>query len=91
MAVYDELFRPEGSEIYVKPVSLYFDDLPRAVAVADIMRMAQHRAEICLGVKVHAEEKASELNFGVYIIPARDRVFTLQEGDALIVLAEDES
>ena len=91
MAVYDELFQPDGSEIYVKPVSLYFDGLPRAVKVADIMRMAQHRAEICLGVKVHAEEQSSDLNFGVYIIPARDRVFTLQEGDALIVLAEDES
>ena len=91
MAVYDQLFQPDGSEIYVKPVELYFGALPTTLPFADIVRMAQHRAEVCLGVKIKADEQEAERNFGVTIIPDRGRSFTLREGDALIVLAEDET
>jgi hypothetical protein len=89
--VYDDLFSPEGSEIYLKPASLYFAKLPREVAFADLVGVAQLRNEVCFGVKIAAEEVDSAKNYGVRIIPRKTDRLTLTEQDALIVLAEDET
>jgi hypothetical protein len=89
--VYDSLFAEEGSEIYLKPASLYFDELPARVRFIDMMAAAQQRGEICLGFHVSAEEGQPERNFGVYLIPPKDREFAVRAEDTLIVLAEDET
>ena len=86
--VYEDLFREEGSEIYLKPAWLYFDNLPMEVSFADVMLAAQKREEVCFGLKIRSEEY--EPKFGIHIIPKKDDVFTLEEGDTFIVLAEDE-
>jgi len=91
MKVYDDLFQPEGSEIYVKNASLYFGLLPTEIRFADAMKAAQLRGEVCFGIKIAADEADPEKNYGVQIIPARDQRFTLGVGDGLIVLAEDET
>lgn len=91
MRVYDDLFCPEGSEIYVKPVTLYFSQFPAQVTFADIMKAAQLREECCFGVKIAAEEALAEKNYGVRLVIGRSEVLTLEEGDALVVLAEDET
>jgi hypothetical protein len=86
--VYEDLFREDGSEIYLKPAWLYFETLPIEVSFADILMAAQKRNEVCFGLKIKSEEY--EPKFGINIIPKRDQVFTLEEGDSLITLAEDE-
>jgi len=91
MRVYDDLFQPEGSEIYIKSAGLYFADLPIEVRVADVMMAAQLRNEVCFGLKIAAEETDTEREFGVHIIPDREERFTLTAKDRLIVLAEDET
>ena len=58
------------------------------VSFADIMLAAQKREEVCFGLKIRSEEY--EPKFGINIIPKKDDVFTLEDGDSLIVLAEDE-
>ena len=52
------------------------------------MLAAQKRNEVCFGLKIKSEEY--EPKFGIHIIPKKDEVFNLEEGDMLIVLAEDE-
>jgi Castor and Pollux, part of voltage-gated ion channel/Calcium-activated potassium channel slowpoke-like RCK domain len=89
--VYDDLFEEDGSEIYLKPASLYLSEFPAEVTFADMIRIAQLRAEICLGVKIRALEESVDDNFGVQLIPEKTQAFTLQPDDCLIVLAEDES
>ncbi len=89
--VYDHLFQEEGSEIYLKPASLYFTSLPQEVSFADMMRIAQKREEVCLGVKIKALEKDMDENFGVKLIPEKTSTFALQPDDALVVLSEDET
>jgi hypothetical protein len=89
--VYDDLFQEEGSEIYLKPASLYFDSFPREATFADMMQIAQKREEVCLGVKIKAHEKDIDRNFGVKLIPEKDTSYTLQADDSLVVLAEDET
>ena len=89
--VYDILFSEEGSEIYLKPVSLYFDDIPEAVTYADCMAMVQKREEVCLGIKIDADVLDSERNFGVKLIPEKGTVYHFKPEDCLVVLAEDET
>jgi hypothetical protein len=86
--VYEDLFREDGSETYLKPAWLYFENLPAELSFADVMLAAQKRNEVCFGLKIKSEEY--EPKFGIHIIPKKDEVFNLEEGDMLIVLAEDE-
>ena len=91
MHVYDDLFHKEGSEIYIKPIDLYFEQ-PEGLNVtfADCVLAAQQRDEVCFGIKLGRQETEKEQNFGIYIIPPKDRHYTLRDDDALIVLAEEE-
>ncbi len=90
-AVYDDLFEEDGSEIYLKPARLYFEALPAAYTFADMMRIAQKRKEVCIGVKIKANEHDLRANFGVKLIPGKNERFDLQPEDSLIVLAEDDT
>lgn len=89
--VYDDPFAEEGSEIYLKPVSTYFEQTPVEVTSADCMGIAQKRQEIFLGIKIKADEKDSEKNFGVKIIPEKSASYTPRSDDCLVVVAEDET
>jgi hypothetical protein len=91
LQVYDDLFQEEGSEIYVKPVSLYFHKLPATCRFADLMALAQKRdGEVCIGYKLKSLENDASRNFGVKLIPPKDSEVTLTEEDALVVVAEDD-
>ncbi|MGI9232590.1 MAG: CASTOR/POLLUX-related putative ion channel [Woeseiaceae bacterium] len=88
--VYDDIFQEDGSEIYLKPVSLYYEALPIEVSFADMMAMAQSRREICIGVKTKALESSRLDNNGITLIPEKSTRFNLNPEDSLVVLAEDE-
>lgn len=88
--VYDDLFQEDGSEIYLKPVSLYFEHIPDVVSFADLMAIAQKRKEICLGVRIHKYSEDIDNNFGVKLIPEKNIQYALQANDSLVVVAEDE-
>lgn len=89
--VYDNLFAEDGSEVYLKDVSLYFDVLPTRVSFADIMAAAQARSEVAIGLKLIALETDSQHNFGVELVPDKAAMFDLNLGDTLVVVAEDET
>ncbi len=88
--VYDDIFEEDGSEIYLKPASLYFDEIPESVSFADLIAIAQKRREACFGVKVKALEGDQSQNNGVILIPPKDKIFQLCNEDCLVVVAEDE-
>jgi hypothetical protein len=88
--LYDDMFAEEGSEIYLKPVPLYFDTLPVQATFADILAQVCKRDEICLGVRMGRLANDPGKNFGVKLNPPKDQAFTLSEFDSLVVLAENE-
>ena len=89
--VYDDLFQEDGSEIYVKPAWLYFDQLPVTCSFADLMHHVRKRdTEICIGWKCGAEKEDGEKNYGVTLIPLKDTMITLTAEDGLVVVAEDD-
>ncbi len=89
--VYENLFREEGSEIYVKPAWLYFTTLPVTCRFGDLMRAAQKRGgEIAIGYKLKKLESDASANYGVKINPPKDASVTLGRDDCLVVVAEDD-
>lgn len=88
--VYDDLFQEDGSEIYLKPANLYFQELPAEITFATMMGQAHKREEICLGIREGRHAADEGRNFGITLIPEKNTVYTLTEEDSLVVLAEDE-
>jgi hypothetical protein len=89
--VYENLFKEEGSEIYVKPAWLYFSSLPVSCRFGDLMRAAQKReGEIAIGYKLKTLESDASANYGVKINPSKEAVVTLGRDDCLVVVAEDD-
>ena len=89
-SVYDNLFEEDGSEIYLKPLSLYQKTFGKKLTFADCMSLAQKRGEVCIGVKIKSEEENEDANFGVELIPDKKKHFHLGAEDCLVVVAEDE-
>ncbi|NMF62781.1 hypothetical protein DP115_08310 [Brasilonema octagenarum UFV-OR1] len=92
MSIYEDLFSVDGSELYIKPISLYFSskELGR-LTFADCVKAAQERDELCLGVKISALAQNKNQNFGIDLVPSLDKPLNLTFDDALITLAEDET
>jgi len=90
LKVYEDLFSEAGSEIYLKPVTLYLEQLPESVTFADLMRLAQKRNEVLLGYRAIETGHVMKEHFGVTINPEKDWKFTPREGDQMVVLAENE-
>jgi hypothetical protein len=88
--VYDDIFQEDGSEIYLKPASLYFAQLPAEASFADLIGIARKRNEVCIGFKARELEADETRKNGVALNPSKDTRVTLQRDDCLIVLAEDE-
>ncbi len=92
MSIYRDLFSAEGSELYIKPISLYFPGsrLGR-LTFADCVLAAQHREEVCLGVRISTQAQDKDQNFGIYLAPNLNKQLNLTLDDALITLAENET
>lgn len=91
--VYDDLFRAEGSEIYIKPVSNYFDfseSKTIKIKYGECIEAAQLREEIILGLQFYKAQKDKENMFGLKLIPDKNEIFTLNAQDGFIALAQDE-
>jgi len=91
LKAYDELFKEEGSEIYIKPINLFIKELAPEITFGDLCAAAIKRNESCFGVRIQSEEMDEDKNYGIYINPPKDQKFKLTVEDFLITLAEDET
>jgi ion channel POLLUX/CASTOR len=84
--VFTDLFDPEGSEIYLKPVGDYVTP-GKPVNLYTVLESARRKGEVLLGYRIAAEEDAE--NHGVYTNPKKSTVITFTENDKVVVLAEN--
>lgn len=89
--VYNQLFDVGGSEIYLKPLKLYFESFPAEATFADLMAVAQNRGETCIGIKINKYQRNIDRNYGIKLIPEKNTTYTLEPDDHIVVLATDES
>ena len=92
--VYDDLSQAEGSELYIKPASFYFDFSEKeslTMPYGECVQAAQLRNEVILGLQIHTDQKNRDKMFGIVLIPDKKDEFTIRKEDGLIALAEDET
>ena len=92
--VYDDLFQADGSELYIKPASFYFSFKEKesiTIPYGECVRAALLRNEVIIGLQINSDQKNQDKMFGINLIPAKDKEFTLRKEDGLIALAEDET
>jgi hypothetical protein len=86
--VYDELFKADGSEIYLKPASRYIQTNVE-VDFNNIVANAAELNETAIGYRVSAMSEDMEHNFGVKLNPNKNDKISFKSEDFIIVLSED--
>ncbi len=84
-AVFNDIFDPEGSEIYLKPVDRYIQ--PAAVNFFTVVQAAAAQGEVAFGYRIAAMRPTST---GLWHHPQPDKhtPVTFSPQDRLILLAE---
>jgi len=86
-AVLTELFSPEGSEIYLKPVGHYVT-LERPVNFYTVVEAARQRGESAIGYRCQAQAGSMAQDYGVVLNPPKGEPIAFQAGDSVIVVSQ---
>jgi voltage-gated potassium channel Kch len=85
--VYNDLFDPEGSEIYLKSADEYV--LPGVpVDFYTVVEAARRRGETAIGYRLLVDARTPPMH-GITLNPDKTRPVTFTSGDSVIVLAEN--
>jgi ion channel POLLUX/CASTOR len=86
--VFQDLFNPEGSEIYLKPVEEYVQT-GKPLNFYTVVEAARRRNQIAIGYRLQREAYEANKSYGVRINPPKSLQTSYAQGDRIIVLAED--
>ena len=87
MRVFEDLFNAEGSEVYLKPASLYAKP-GEATSFYALVDAARARGQVAIGYRRMADQFDSSKAYGVTMNPPKEKSITLGENDRLIIIAE---
>jgi len=87
-AVFDDLFRAEGSEIYLKPAADYVA-LDSPLNFYTVLESARRRGEVALGYRLKSESENPQQSYGVHLNPHKAGNIRFSSQDRVIVLAEN--
>ena len=87
--VFEDLFNPEGSEIYLKHARDYVA-LNHPVNFYTVLESARGRGEIAIGYRLQAEANDQNKFYGVHVNPDKSNMINFTEHDRIILLAEEE-
>ncbi len=85
--VFADLFRSEGSELYLKPASAYVKS-GAAMNFSTVVEAAAQRGESALGYKIAAHSLDASKSYGVVVNPEKGTMVTFTAKDKVIVLAD---
>ena len=88
LAVFEDLFRADGSEIYLKPAQDYVAT-GREVNFYTVTESARRRGETAIGYRLERHAGDPARAYGVRVNPPKSESVTFQPEDRIIVLAED--
>jgi len=84
--VFSELFRPEGSEIYLKPANEYVK-LDKPLNFYTVIEAARRKNEVAIGYRLEAAAAIPEEHYGVHVNPRKSEEIEFRLQDKIIVLA----
>src|SRR5512143_1321784 len=86
--VFTDIFDPEGSEIYLKPVSDYVVT-GEPVDFYTVVEAARRRGETTFGYRIVSEASDAGKSYGVHTNPKKSELVTFAPEDKIIVIAEE--
>jgi voltage-gated potassium channel Kch len=87
LPVFTDIFDPEGSEIYLKPVSDYVET-GKSVNFQTVVAAARQHNETAIGYRLMRESHDAEKSYGVHTNPKKSATVIFEPEDKVIVLAE---
>jgi len=85
--VFTDIFDPEGSEIYLKPVTDYVE-AGKPVSFYTVLEAASQRNETAIGYRVLSEAADAEKSYGIHTNPQKSQPIIFTTEDRVIVIAE---
>jgi hypothetical protein len=85
--VFEDVFDPDGSEIYLKPVEHYIT-VDQPVNFYTVVESASRRGETAIGYRKSSESRDQTLAYGIHLNPRKSQETAYSHGDRIIVLAE---
>lgn len=85
--VFTDLFDPEGSEVYLKPIGDYVS-IDQPVNFYTITEAAKRRGETAIGYRIMNQSHNAEKSYGVYTNPKKSEKINFSPEDKVIVLSE---
>ena len=86
-AVFQDLFDPDGSEIYLKLASNYVA-LGTPVTFYTVVEAARRRGEIAIGYRKKAQANDASAAYGVVVNPVKSEKVVFKQWDRLVVVSE---
>jgi ion channel POLLUX/CASTOR len=86
--VFEDLFDPEGSEIYLRPAGEYVQ-LGQPLDFYTVLESARRRGEVAIGYRLHTPGSDPLREHGVTVNPNKNTLVTFSAADRVIVLAEE--
>ena len=86
--VFENIFDPEGSEIYLKPISDYVET-GTPVNFYTVVEAARRRGETAIGYRLASESKDAGKAYGVHTNPRKSGEVVFAPEDKVIVIAEE--
>jgi voltage-gated potassium channel Kch len=88
MDVFTDLFDPEGSEIYLKPMGHYVA-VGEPINFYTVVEAARRRGETAIGYRIISEANEASKSYGVHTNPKKSKQVTFTPEDKIIVIAEN--
>jgi voltage-gated potassium channel Kch len=85
--VFTDIFDPEGSEIYLKPIAGYVAT-GQPVTFATVVEAARQRGETAIGYRLAGQATDAGRSYGVHTNPPKSEGVTFGESDKVVVVAE---
>ena len=86
--VFTDIFDPEGSEIYLKPISDYVA-IGEPVNFYTVIEAAKRRGQTAIGYRLEAEAGDAGKAYGVHTNPKKSEKVVFTAEDKVIVIAEE--
>ncbi|MCK5785067.1 MAG: potassium transporter TrkA [Candidatus Sabulitectum sp.] len=87
-AIFKDLFDPEGSEIYLKPVERYITTA-EPVNFYTVVKSAADLNEVAIGYRINSLRSNPGYQYGIVVNPGKSDLIQFCSKDYIIVLAED--
>jgi voltage-gated potassium channel Kch len=88
LPIFNDIFDPEGAEIYLKPIGNYVET-GKPVNFQTLIAAARQQGETAIGFRIQAESRVAERSYGIHTNPRKSALVTFAPEDKIIVISDN--